>query len=173
MFRPILSLIAIAAFCVSMTLPVNIGAAAVQQETKQQESKQQETKQNGKRDTKPAAKSDSKDTKFTAEQIVESTILIYGTRPGLEQIRRNGVERGKITRFPATGNPEEADYERRFIRGENLEKEIADAAGKTFITMFASNVARMSQVFESAERLGKRAPRDAVPEPGRRRVQRG
>ena len=123
LFRPILSLIAIAAFCVSMTLPVNIGAAAVQQETKQQESKQQETKQNGKRDTKPAAKSDSKDTKFTAEQIVESTILIYGTRPGLEQIRRNGVERGKITRFPATGNPEEADYERRFIRGENLEKD--------------------------------------------------
>jgi ribonuclease J len=40
--------------------------------------------------------------------------------------------------------------------GENLEKEIADSQGKTFITMFASNVARMSQVFESAERLGKK-----------------
>lgn len=40
--------------------------------------------------------------------------------------------------------------------GENLEKEIADAEGKTFITMFASNVARMAQVFESAERLGKK-----------------
>jgi hypothetical protein len=106
-----------------MTLPGNTGAAAVQQDPKQQDSKQQETKQDGKQDTKPVAKPDSKDTKFTAEQIVESTILIYGTRPGLEQIRRNGVERGKITRFPATGNPEEADYERRFIRGENLEKD--------------------------------------------------
>lgn len=40
--------------------------------------------------------------------------------------------------------------------GENLEKEIADAAGKTFVTMFASNVARMAQVFESAERLNKK-----------------
>jgi hypothetical protein len=106
-----------------MTLPGNTGAAAVQQDPKQQDSKQQETKQDGKQDTKPVAKPDSKDTKFTAEQIVESTILIYGTRPGLEQIRRNGVERGKIIRFPATGNPEEADYERRFIRGENLEKD--------------------------------------------------
>jgi hypothetical protein len=106
-----------------MTLPGNTGAAVVQQDPKQQDSKQQETKQDGKQDTKPVAKPDSKDTKFTAEQIVESTILIYGTRPGLEQIRRNGVERGKIIRFPATGNPEEADYERRFIRGENLEKD--------------------------------------------------
>jgi hypothetical protein len=102
-----------------MTLPGNTRAAAVQQETKPQETKQ-ETKQ----DAKPPAKTDPKqETKFTAEQIVESSILIYGTRPGLEQIRRNGVERGKIIRFPATGNPEEADYERRFIRGENLEKD--------------------------------------------------
>jgi hypothetical protein len=123
LLRPFLSLIAIAAFGVSMTLPGNTGAAVVQQDPKQQDSKQQETKQDGKQDTKPVAKPDSKDTKFTAEQIVESTILIYGTRPGLEQIRRNGVERGKIIRFPATGNPEEADYERRFIRGENLEKD--------------------------------------------------
>ena len=98
-----------------MTLPGNTRAAAVQQETKQQDAKQ---------DTKPAAKPDPKqETKFTAEQIVESVILIYGTRQGLEQIRRHGVERGKITRFPAQGNPEEADYERRFVRGENLEKD--------------------------------------------------
>ena len=116
MLRPFLALIALAAFFVSMTLPANTRAAAVQQETKQPETKQ-ETKQ----DTKPAAKSDP--TKFTAEQIVESTILIYGTRPLLGQIRRYGVERGKITRFPAQGNPEEADYERRFVRGDSLEKD--------------------------------------------------
>ena len=100
-----------------ITLPGNTRAAAVQQ--KQETKPQQDAKQ----DTKPAAKPDSKDSKFTAEQIVESVILIYGTRPGLEQIRRNGVERGKITRFPAEGNPEEAEYERRFVRGDSLEKD--------------------------------------------------
>lgn len=63
------------------------------------------------------------DTKFTAEQIVESVILMYGTRPALDHIRRNGVERGKITRFNAEGNAEEADYERRFVRGANLDKD--------------------------------------------------
>lgn len=104
-----------------MTLPGNTHAAAVQQETKQEPKKDEPKKDNP--EVKPASKKDSKDTKYTAEQVVESTILIYGSRAALEQIRRNGVERGKITRFPATGNPEEADYERRFVRGENLEKD--------------------------------------------------
>jgi hypothetical protein len=63
------------------------------------------------------------DKTFTAEQIVESVILVYGTRPGLEHIRRNGVERGKITRFTTEGPSEEANYERRFIRGESLDKD--------------------------------------------------
>ncbi|HEX7331977.1 MAG TPA: hypothetical protein VF290_10780 [Pyrinomonadaceae bacterium] len=116
MFRPFLALIALAAFFVPMTLPGNTRAAAVQQ--------QQETKPDEKSDAKPPAKPDPKqETKFTVEQIVESTILIYGTRPLLDQIRRFGVERGKITRFPAQGNPEEADYERRFVRGDSLEKD--------------------------------------------------
>jgi hypothetical protein len=63
------------------------------------------------------------DKKFTVEQIVESVILVYGTRPGLEHIRRNGVEHGKLTRFNAEGNSEESNYERRFVRGESLEKD--------------------------------------------------
>lgn len=50
-------------------------------------------------------------------------ILVYGTRPGLDQIRRNGVERGKITRINAEGAAEEVNYERRFVRGENLDKD--------------------------------------------------
>jgi hypothetical protein len=76
-------------------------------------------------ETKPQPpKSDAKDVKFTAEQIVESVILVYGTRPALDHIRRYGVERGKITRFnPENGNSEETEYERRFVRGENLEKD--------------------------------------------------
>jgi hypothetical protein len=50
-------------------------------------------------------------------------ILVYGSRAALEHIRRNGVERGKITRVNAQGTAEEANYERRFIRGENLDKD--------------------------------------------------
>ena len=60
---------------------------------------------------------------FTADQIAESTIFVYGSRPVLEQIRRNGVERGRITRFTNDGKTEEATYERRFVRGENSEKD--------------------------------------------------
>jgi hypothetical protein len=89
-----------------MAVPGKTQAAFQQQDAKQ------ETKQDNKQTTK-----------FTAEQIVESVILVYGTRPALDHIRRNGVERGKITRFTTEGNPEESNYERRFIRGENLEKD--------------------------------------------------
>jgi hypothetical protein len=59
----------------------------------------------------------------TAEQVAESTIFIYGSRPVLEQIRRNGVERGRITRLTTDGKTEEASYERRFVRGESSEKD--------------------------------------------------
>jgi len=95
------------------------------QETKPKEKppeKAQETKA-----PEPKPQKENKDnkgeTKYTAEQVVESVILIYGTRPGLEHIRRNGIERGKITRYNTEGNAEEANYERRFIRGENLDKD--------------------------------------------------
>ena len=118
MLRPILALLALGAFIVSMALPGATQAAAVNQDPKPDP--KQETKQEKHEEPKADIKLDSK---FTAEQVVESVILIYGSRPGLEQIRRNGIERGKITRFPAEGNPEEANYERRFVRGENLDKD--------------------------------------------------
>lgn len=116
---------ALAAFLVSLASPVRT-RAAVAQEAKQpgqKETKKQETKQDTKQEPKPELKQNGKDVKFTAEQIVESVILIYGTRPGLEQIRRYGVERGKITRINTEGNTEESEYERRFVRGENLDKD--------------------------------------------------
>ena len=50
-------------------------------------------------------------------------MLVYGSRPVLAQIRRNGVERGRITRFMTDGKTEEATYERRFIRGESADKD--------------------------------------------------
>jgi hypothetical protein len=60
---------------------------------------------------------------YTAEQIVESVILVYGSRPGLEQIRKQGIERGRVTRNMPEGATEESNYERRFVRGENLDKD--------------------------------------------------
>jgi len=60
---------------------------------------------------------------YTVDQVVESVILVYGARPVLEQVRRFGIERGKITRFLPEGATEEASYERRFVRGENLDKD--------------------------------------------------
>lgn len=68
-------------------------------------------------------KVDKKQATFTAEQVAEATIFVYGSRPVLAQIRRNGVERGRITRFMADGKSEEVSYERRFIRGESIDKD--------------------------------------------------
>jgi hypothetical protein len=80
-------------------------------------------------DTKSDAKSSTKtDTKFdaknpTAEQIAESVVFIYGRREFLQQIRRNGIERGRLTRIADDGRTEETTYERRFVRGENSLKD--------------------------------------------------
>lgn len=109
MHRRFLALIALFAFLVSAAVPVETQAVIKPQDPKPQDTKPQDSKQ--------------QDIKFTAEQVVESVILIYGTRPGLEQIRRNGVERGRVTRYTTEGNTEETSYERRFVRGENLEKD--------------------------------------------------
>jgi hypothetical protein len=72
----------------------------------------------------PAPVKVEKNTKnFTAEQVAESAIFIYGSRPVLQQIRRNGIERGRITRTASDGKTEESTYERVFVRGDNLEKD--------------------------------------------------
>jgi len=62
----------------------------------------------------------------TAEQVAETVILIYGGgggRPVLDQIRRNGVERGKLTRTASDGRIEESTYEQRFVRGPSAGKD--------------------------------------------------
>ncbi|HEV2834454.1 MAG TPA: hypothetical protein VGW58_04000 [Pyrinomonadaceae bacterium] len=140
MFRLLLALIALSTLLVLIPLSdANRTAAASQdkksqdtkpQETKPQDTKPQETKSQDKKsketktpEVKPVDSKSQDGTKFTAEQIVESVILVYGSRPGLEQIRRNGVERGRIIRFNLQGNAEEANYERRFVRGDNLDKD--------------------------------------------------
>ena len=58
-----------------------------------------------------------------ADQIAETVVLVYGTRSGLAQIRRTGVERGRITRPGQDGRPEEIAYELTFKRGETYEKD--------------------------------------------------
>ena len=125
LFRAPLALILLCTLLVVMPLFGSSPAAAALQDTaKPQDTKPQDTKpQEAKpQETKPIDAKNG-DVKFTAEQIVESVILVYGTRPALEHIRRNGIERGKLTRFNPEGNPEETNYERRFVRGDNLDKD--------------------------------------------------
>ncbi|HEX8140152.1 MAG TPA: hypothetical protein VF544_21495 [Pyrinomonadaceae bacterium] len=71
----------------------------------------------------PARAEDDKPLKYTAEQVAETVILFYGSREALKQIRRNGLERGRVTRINAEGRTEESSYERRFIRGESSDKD--------------------------------------------------
>jgi hypothetical protein len=59
----------------------------------------------------------------TVEQVVETSINVYGTRPGLTQVRRNGWERGRLTSIADDGRTEDGTYERRFIRGESMDKD--------------------------------------------------
>jgi hypothetical protein len=57
----------------------------------------------------------------TAEQIAETVIAFAGNGAGrlvLDQIRRNGVERGRMTRTAPDGRAEEVRYELRFVRGD-------------------------------------------------------
>lgn len=59
----------------------------------------------------------------TAEQVAESVVFIYGSRPVMDQIRRNGVERGRVTRTLEDSRTEEITYESRFVRGADTSKD--------------------------------------------------
>jgi hypothetical protein len=84
----------------------------------------QETADKGKKKEKQNNKSQSDASKNpTAEQVAESTILIYGNRANLNQIRKTTVERGKISIVNAEGKTEQANYGRLIVRSDNLEKD--------------------------------------------------
>ena len=73
----------------------------------------------------PASRADDPKTP-TAEQIAETVIALVGGGLGrvvLTQIRRNGVERGRLTRTGQDGRAEEVRYELRFVRGDKSEKD--------------------------------------------------
>ncbi len=59
-------------------------------------------------------------------RIAESSILVYSGlrgRQGIGQVRKTTVEVGKLKLTAADGKKTKADYERRILRGDNLEKE--------------------------------------------------
>lgn len=63
---------------------------------------------------------------FTAEQVAEATIFIYGNGGGrvlLNQIRKTTLERGTAVYVNAQGQVERANYQRFIIRGETIGKE--------------------------------------------------
>ena len=68
---------------------------------------------------------------FTPEQIAEIAILAAGSRPVLSQIRRNGIERGRISRIGQDGRSEDTRYEMRFVRGDKVEKDKVRIDSKT------------------------------------------
>lgn len=72
----------------------------------------------------PTAKGAPKIT--TAEQVVESSIFLYGFPGGrttLNQIRKTTLERGRSSFTAADGKVEQANYQRFVIRAETLGKE--------------------------------------------------
>jgi hypothetical protein len=59
----------------------------------------------------------------TPEQLAEGVILGNGGRPVLLQIRRNGLERGHLSRVLPDGRTEDDRYELRFVRGDDASKD--------------------------------------------------
>ena len=81
----------------------------------------------------PSARADDPKTP-TAEQIAETVIAFAGGgfgRAVLNQIRHNGVERGRLTRTGSDGRAEEVRYELRFTRGDKPEKDKVRFDSKT------------------------------------------
>lgn len=81
-----------------------------------------------KKEPKAAKTASSKEAtkSFTAEQLAESVIFIYGRGGGraiLNQIRKTAIERGKISVTNADGKTDQATYNRYTQRAETLNKE--------------------------------------------------
>ncbi|HEX8181303.1 MAG TPA: hypothetical protein VF525_17305 [Pyrinomonadaceae bacterium] len=74
----------------------------------------------------------------TGEQVAELVILVtVATREVQKQIRRNGVERGSMTRASSDGRTEEVTYEQRFVHGETAAKDKIRLDQKTPANEFA------------------------------------
>ncbi len=60
---------------------------------------------------------------LTIDQIVETTIIVYGSRPVFEQIRKTAQEFGKIVIHNPDGSVDKGDYGIRTLRGANSLKD--------------------------------------------------
>lgn len=113
------SFILITSFVITSVFSVNA------QEVKTTENKTQEkTAKEEKNDVKTATEQTK--TFTPSEQLAESTIYIYSGGLGkdvLKQIRKTAIERGKISVTNADGTLDQANYEKRVLRGESLDKE--------------------------------------------------
>ena len=96
-------------------------STAAQKDARKKDEQKKEKAEQSKKETPPPAKFDKNN--LSAEQIAELVVLFYGTREGLKQIRRTGIERGKIFRTNGEGKLEEISYERAFKRGETFDKD--------------------------------------------------
>lgn len=74
---------------------------------------------------KPITAETSKDNPgtLTAEQVVETAIVVYAGRPRMDQIRKTATERGTLKIMNADGKMDTATYERWVLRGEDSSKE--------------------------------------------------
>jgi hypothetical protein len=96
--------------------------------TSSKEAKKEEPKPTPTKISKEAAREALKNP--TAEQVVESSIVIYaypGGREKMKQIRKTEMERGKLVMTGADGQVTNANYQRWSMRG--------DAAGKEKIRL--------------------------------------
>lgn len=73
----------------------------------------------------------------TPEQIAQAVLFYTSPQTELAQIRRNGVERGRLSRTDSDARTEEITYERRFIRGESPEKDRVRVDQKTSATEYS------------------------------------
>lgn len=117
----------IAAFAVVFAIIIGVSLAATSDLTlaRTQDPANSNSNQNSAQKPADVSKPDKNSKNPTAERIVETSIFVYGSRPLLEQIRRNGVERGRVCKptCEVPGKTEEATYERRFVRGEKSDKD--------------------------------------------------
>ena len=102
------------------TQPTPTETPTAAQKTKKTEDQKKEKEKDTKRQTGDLGKN------ATAEQIAETVIYLYGGgggRANLKQIRRTTIEDGKLNIIDANGKNEQVNYERRVMRGDNLEQE--------------------------------------------------
>jgi len=88
--------------------------------------RRQQPQQGGEAKKKEEAKKEAKPQKggeLTGEQVAELVVFAFGARERLQQIRRLGVERGRLTRAAEDGRSEQIDYIRHFKRGDSYEKD--------------------------------------------------